>query len=340
MTTKARIAIAAFFLIAALLVATRLAGLPIGQVLEALCIGWFRFLTRVLPRQQVSTSGFATGLVCISLLAIGLQGFFGWLVRSWPDEHGAPRKWRFRWTFYLLAMTVVMFTAGTAFVGVVHQTTWLVTSPEPTMTSAADPALLLKPQLQLSFIYGALDGSFGYLKGLSPETMPSDDGLVRPSWQTAILPYLSINAESYDDKRSWNDPANKDACRRPVPEYLIPGVQGELHDANGYAISHYAGNEHVFLAARERPLRFKEMNAEIVIVGEAAGNFKPWADPANLRDPLDGICTSADAFGNTQGTGCYFLKADGRVRFISADVDPSVLQAISGESLRQGKSKP
>ena len=39
--------------------------------------------------------------------------------------------WRWRWTLSLVSLVLVLFAAGTAVVGIVHQATWLARSPEP-----------------------------------------------------------------------------------------------------------------------------------------------------------------------------------------------------------------
>lgn len=65
-----------------------------------------------------------------------------------------------------------------------------------------------------------------------------------------------------------------------------------------------------------------------LLVGEAAGNYKPWGDPTNVRDPGLGVGRSLDGFGGPPGSeGAYFLMASGNVRFFSNKTDPKILKA-------------
>ena len=66
-----------------------------------------------------------------------------------------------------------------------------------------------------------------------------------------------------------------------------------------------------------------------IYAGEAAGNFKGWGDPANLRDPALGINAGPDGFGSRSPGGANFNLLDGSVRFISDNIDPGVLKALS-----------
>jgi hypothetical protein len=111
-------------------------GLEIGlsiSVLGHLFLGWAFFLYRVLPGISLSWVGVATTLLCLGLLSFGLHrfsnGFYAQVQKRRQVETIQP--WRWRWTVSLLAVIVLMFVAGIAAVGIVHQTVWLVTAPEP-----------------------------------------------------------------------------------------------------------------------------------------------------------------------------------------------------------------
>ena len=69
-----------------------------------------------------------------------------------------------------------------------------------------------------------------------------------------------------------------------------------------------------------------------IIVGEVTTGLKSWGDPTNLRDPADGLGNTPQQFGlrrRPAGEGAQFLMTDGAVRFISTEVDPEVLKALS-----------
>ncbi|HEV7221461.1 MAG TPA: hypothetical protein VGN42_02100, partial [Pirellulales bacterium] len=92
-------------------------------------------------------------------------------------------------------------------------------------------------------------------------------------------------------------------------------------------VSHFAGNRQVF--GRAEPLTAHGGSAKTILCGEVVSEFKAWGDPGNLRDPSDGINASPSGFGGTDEQGAYFLMLDGSSRFIRADVDPRVLQALA-----------
>jgi hypothetical protein len=69
--------------------------------------------------------------------------------------------------------------------------------------------------------------------------------------------------------------------------------------------------------------------ANTLMIGEAAGNFKPWGYPANLRDPALGVGQSPDGFGGPSGQGgAQLVMCDGSVRFISNRIDRKILTAL------------
>ena len=74
-------------------------------------------------------------------------------------------------------------------------------------------------------------------------------------------------------------------CRLKLPAIVSPGI-GEIKDAAGYALTHYAGNSYLF--HKNRAFRFSDITdgtVNTILAGEAAGNFQPWGHPENCRDP-------------------------------------------------------
>jgi prepilin-type processing-associated H-X9-DG protein len=125
------------------------------------------------------------------------------------------------------------------------------------------------------------------------------------------------------------DPPIASAAPFTGPEYLDPDIP-ELRDARGYAVSHFAGNRQVF--DRPKPLASAELTvgaSNTILAGECASNFKAWDDPANLRDPAQGINKTPDGFGGPGGNGAHFAMVDGSVRFLSDTVDQRVLEALA-----------
>jgi hypothetical protein len=127
----------AVFALAALHVCTGFwfPGLDIALYLP---IAWAFFLKRVGPQLSVRWDLVASTAVYALALLVGSHLFLRWLYREWGkaaatpagDAGAAPRRWKWRWTFGGFAVVFLMFVAGTAAVGIVHQTVWLARSPD------------------------------------------------------------------------------------------------------------------------------------------------------------------------------------------------------------------
>ena len=152
-------------------------------------------------------------------------------------------------------------------------------------------------------------------------------------WSTTILPYCD-RAELYrqiDRRRPWHDPVNHPHFATVIPYYVLPTLTNDQRlTPDGYAIACYAANELVIGGGP--PVRFADItdgSSVTLLAGEARGNFKPWGHPANWRDARLGINKSVDGFGGPWKGGAHVLLVDGTVRFISENIDPQVLHALS-----------
>ena len=157
----------------------------------------------------------------------------------------------------------------------------------------------------------------------------------RQSWATQLLPFLDQTAlyARIDHSQSWSAPDNLEWFQCEVGSYLNPALWSlsETSDARGYALSHYAANQHI-----ARSNRIADLDAlmradgasNTLMYGEAAGEFSPWGQPGNWRDPAAGLNTSANGFGGPENK-VGFVFCDGHLKLLSEDVDPSVLHALS-----------
>jgi hypothetical protein len=76
--------------------------------------------------------------------------------------------------------------------------------------------------------------------------------------------------------------------------------------------------------------------------------FQPWGAPTNWRDPTLGINSNRRGFGShPELKGVLFAMADGSVEFVSEEIDPRILEALTtpdaGDSVPEnwtGKSDP
>ncbi len=94
---------------------------PFGEFAFQIAGGWVIFLVSVVPEIHFSWSGIATACLCLVLLAWGLHRFFQWLYGHCRRSEQSPPTWSRRWTLSLLGAIVVMFVAGLAVVGMIHQ---------------------------------------------------------------------------------------------------------------------------------------------------------------------------------------------------------------------------
>lgn len=308
------------------------------DVFGNLLVGWAFFLRRTLPAVSIGAEGIATGLICLVGFVVGLHLFLRWFVAAMPkaassDEHSGPR-WRWRWTAQVVGLVVLLFASGVAATGIAHQAGWLLTSPEPmaegSMGSrwAAHRAQSTNNLRQIGLgllVYSQDQGTF------PPGGIFDTTGRGLHGWQVEILPYLELSGGLYSDiapTLPWDDPANASALATEVRFFLRPETELRV-DPFGRALSHYAGNVHVL--GGDAPLsqeRITDGLSNTILVGEAAGNFKPWGHHANWRDPKLGINRTPDGFGSPSPGGASFLMADGSVRFIKDTIDPSVFEAL------------
>jgi len=164
-----------------------------------------------------------------------------------------------------------------------------------------------------------------------PGATLADDGTPLHSWQTNLLPYIDQNplysAINLDDP--WNAPSNDGNFRIPIAVYQHPS-EPETMTTTGYAASHYAANQNVSLPGHE--LTFSDVTdglSNTIAAGEVSQNFAAWGDPANVRDPAAGINQGPAGFGSRSPGGCQMLLMDGSTRFVSENVSPEVLKALS-----------
>lgn len=311
-------------------------GVPIETGWRLLA-GWLAFLGRTLSRVTVNWSGVATITLCAALLLVGGHRFAVWLsTASAPDDDASrpPRCWPLRRTASVLAIVVLMFVSGISFIGLVHQTAWLATTPEPVNEQRLSLHPLYNSSLyNLGFIGSGVQHwpdvyKQAPMNGPWPNAEQPAAEQADHSWQTRILPFFGYGDLHIDFKLDWDDPKNSPAFRRFVPQYLTPEF-GVLRESSGYAVSHYAGNVRFFELQPPALEAMKERGRSMIVCGEVAHDFMAWGDPANLRDPTLGVNRSTAGFGSADERGAIFLMADGSTRFLSTDIDPSVLAALA-----------
>jgi hypothetical protein len=169
---------------------------------------------------------------------------------------------------------------------------------------------------------------------LPPGGVYAADGTPHHSWQTMILPFVDQAAlyNQIDFHRPWTDPANQHLFRVTLPVFVHP-EQMQTLNAEGYGVSHYAGNKHMLFENSSLKIRdITDGTANTMLAGQVAGGFKPWGDPSNVRDPADGVHgDTATTYGTGVATHRTFqvLLTDGSVREVSTTISPDVMKAIA-----------
>ena len=159
----------------------------------------------------------------------------------------------------------------------------------------------------------------------------AEDGTPLHSWQTHLLPYIDQRGlyQAIDLESPWDSGANSVNFMTLIPTYSHPSEPVQF-DAQGYALSHYAGNEKVLLP--NSALTFADVTdglSNTIAAGEVGSGHLPWGDPSNVRDPSGGINVGPSGFGSKSPGGCHVLLMDGSVRFLSETISPDVLDALS-----------
>ncbi len=219
-----------------------------------------------------------------------------------------------------------MFGIGISFSGIVHQTGWVLRSPEPWYASE---------QVQ-SF-------SDHRLSGYNPSLMAEAGQM---NWAEAILIYLPRFVAGANPQKGWNDPGNAEHYKKVVPELLNPSLPGPIKSSDGYGLSHFAGNYKIFRSDRKLRLAdFENPVSQTIMLGECNAGFMPWPSLGNVRDVNLGIREDWSqsepgrvGFGPARpSTSALTVMADGSVRALDKDIDPSVLSKMSSPWLDESQ---
>jgi len=299
-----------------------------------LIFGWIRYLTRVVPLVEFDWPTIGSALVAVLIFALGLHSFLRWLAASLASPGAIA--WRPLWTISMVAIALLLFAAGTAFVGVVHQVTWLVQSPVPFVDGGIRQVARRNQSTNQLKQMALATHKQTETEGLASEESSTSE--VRPvhSWQTEMLPYIE-EAQLYQRVQRdlpWDHESNRAALSTTVDIYESPysSANGQrLHDRSGYALSDYSANEQVVKDGKR--IDFDSLTdgaSRTLLHGEALRRRRPWGKPGNVRDPAGGINLSSNGFNGALGTaGAVFSYADGRASFIPETIDPDVLRALS-----------
>ena len=257
---------------------------------------------------------------------------------------GANYLSKWRRSFALGFGVAILFAAGTATIGTMHHVMWLATDRAPRLTEDAESSDFEVPIISAlrqsaresqwrNEIHAA--GFFLLMQSDNDGKLPAggayaEDGTGLLGWGARAL--RGSYATEWNLDASWRQGENAVQCKCLIEQYIRPDVdRTNLFDANGFGLSQLAGNVHVLGINRQMSLdEMSDGLSETILIGEATERLRPWCDPANVRDPRDGINQVPWGFGAPPHVhGATFLMCDGRVRTISEDIDPTVLKALA-----------
>lgn len=201
-------------------------------------------------------------------------------------------------------------------------------------------------------MYGALSG-YEQAKQKAPAGAISSGPLPPEkvlSWITAMLPYLGHEAwaEDLNTSYSWDSPKNRPVTSRTLDAVQNPAV-ADRATPSGFPVTHYVGVAGIGADAADLPRtdpragvfghresrRLTDVpdgaSNTIATVG-VSGKLGSWASggSATVRGFAEKpYINGPDGFGSGQPGGMYAGMADGSARFLSAKIDPTVLEQLA-----------
>jgi hypothetical protein len=303
------------------------------EAIITLAFGWTKYLLRVIPQLNPNPWSVVSALACLICFTCGAHAFLRWLYRAWgtEEESGSIDKkscnWPWKRTLQLVGLVVLMFVSGIAMTGMVHQTGWLIRSPELLTTSRSGAHRIVSTNNLKQISLAAQSYHDNQTAPHLPQSTFDATGRPMHSWQTAILPYIEYGNiyNQIDQSKPWSDPVNMQAMAAPVKPFLHPSLPYE--PSTGFATSHYAGNVQILLGDTPKKLSdFPHGTSNTILAGEASSNFRAWGDPLNVRDPRNGAAGQPNGFGGPNGKPALFGMLDGSVRVF----DPKELAELVG----------
>lgn len=167
----------------------------------------------------------------------------------------------------------------------------------------------------------------------------------RLSWMTSILPFVEQQAlyKTIDQEEPWDEGANARASETSIQTFLNPGIPimpgttnyvgiaGMGKDAPTLPVDHKRAG--VF--GYNRKTRFRDITdgtSNTMMTSESSGDYGPWISGGNAtirsltKKPY---INGPDGIGGPYQGGCNIGIADGSVRFVSENIDPTVFERLS-----------
>ncbi|QDT88500.1 DUF1559 domain-containing protein [Gimesia algae] len=311
------------------------------RIVFLLCVGWTSFILRTLSRLTISPSLTLMFLSSLLLFAVGFHFYCRRIKGKVTAESAGVTSWQKRWSFSLVTMFLLLAVSGICVISVTHQLFWMATTQDRIfirlhMGGAGEAARRSTSKNNLKQIGLAMHNYHESARRFPMGGTFDKTGQPQHSWITQLLPYLDHKSlyDQIDFNQSWTAADNREPFETNFILLQSPGMPydftEEEGDAAGYKPAHYAANSRVLSANSGMDLRkIKDGSSNTILAGEVRSGIKAWGDPTNFRDPTEGINRSPRGFGSKFKGGTHVLLSDGMVRFVSEDIDPSVLKALS-----------
>ena len=155
--------------------------------------------------------------------------------------------------------------------------------------------------------------------------------VAKHGWLTRSIPFLeSTPIYSWiDQDHAWDHPLNSWIFQRDMLTTRIPGAS-QSHSDDGLGLLHYMANPNVF--HRNSSVALSDMTNGLQnswLLGEADGDYAPWAYPFSWRELALPLNSRPGGFGRPTGDGAMFCLADGSVTKIANDVDPIKINKLA-----------
>lgn len=306
-----------------------------------LCVGWASYLVRTFSRLTISPSQTLMFLSTLLLFAVGFHLYCRRIKTKVTAEPAEVIPWQRRWSLTLVTMFLLLAVSGICVISVTHQFFWMATTQDKIfeklyMGSARQAARRSTSKNNLKQIGLALHNYHDMYRQFPVGGTFDKAGQPQHSWATQLLPYLDHKTlyEQINFDQPWTAADNREPFKTRLHVLQSPGMPYDFTeaegDAAGYKPAHYAANSHVLSANSGMDLRkIKDGTSNTILAGEVRSGIKAWGDPTNFRDPTEGINRNPRGFGSKFKGGTHVLLGDGSVRFLSEDIDPGVLKALS-----------
>lgn len=217
----------------------------------------------------------------------------------------------------------------------------------PAVQQAREAARRTQSRNNLKQIGLAMHNYYDVFENFPAGTVENEDLEVdeRLSWMVSILPFIDQSNlyNQFNMDQGYNSETNQPLLETPIITYMNPG-----YSADGFP-THYVGiggltaegptaklpSNIAGVFGYDRKTRFRDITdgtSNTVMVAESNGLSGPWGQggPATVvpftQHPY---INGPDGVGGPFRGGCHFLMADGAVRFVSENIDASVVEKLT-----------